>query len=82
MTQSMTVQDRLTILANQQSVSGDDEIRWRLGRFRPSFATGITVLDPLLALEWMKQLNVPAVQQWLAQAPATQCIAKCCGEMM
>ena len=76
--QAMTVQDRLAVLANQQSVCSDDELRWHLGRLQPSFShTGTTVLDPLLAVGWMQHLSVQPVQQWLAQASASQCIVTC-----
>ncbi len=78
LSQTMTVEDRLRILENQDVVWGDDEIRWHLGRLRDHCpSNGVTVLDPLLALGWARQPDILAVQQWLSKAPATQCIITC-----
>ena len=78
LSQTMTVEDRLKILDNQDFVWGDDEIRWHLGRLQDgSPSNGVTVLDPLLALGWARQPDTSAVQNWLSKAPATQCIVTC-----
>ena len=76
--QSMTVQDRSTILVNQGLVLGDDEIRWHLGRLQQASASsGTTIVDPLLALGWMHHLDTQAILQWLSHAPATRRLVTC-----
>ena len=77
--QAITVQDRCTILDHQETVWGDDELRWHLGRISIAVSgPRVTILDPLLAIGWMQQRDQTAVLSWLATAPATQCIVTCC----
>ncbi len=75
--QTMTTKERNKILDHQDSVWGDDEIRWHLGRLLGDVAPTVTSLDPLLAFGWLQNFDHQAAPQWLSQAPATQCIVTC-----
>ena len=77
LSQTMSPCDRAKILDHQDSVWGDDEIRWHLERFLSNVTTKVTILDPLLALGWHQHFDHQAVLRWISQAPATHCIVTC-----
>ena len=76
--QSMSIQDRMTILDHQGSVWGDDELFWHLNRCSSSsVARQVSVLDPLLATGWVMSPVTNHIQAVISSFPQFEYLATC-----
>ena len=76
--QTMSVDDRLTILDHQEHVWGDDEILWHMSRcFHNSVIGRVQIIDPLLATGWLTSPSAEVIRSYLQTLPPFDFVATC-----